>query len=111
VEALGQHVQQEAPDELVRVKPHRLPAVGAADAIVLPAERNRLVVGCNEAAVGTRDKSLPKAAYKGSILARSNSSYACETRLFGIFGPAISRHFSRSHTTLVQILPGKGSTR
>src|SRR5207245_6646168 len=31
VEALGQHVQQEAPDELVRVKPHRLPAARAAD--------------------------------------------------------------------------------
>ena len=40
---------REAPDELVRVKPHRGPALGAADAIVLPAERNRLVVGCNEA--------------------------------------------------------------
>jgi len=38
VETLGQYVQQEAPDELVRVKPHRLPAAGAADAIVLPAE-------------------------------------------------------------------------
>jgi hypothetical protein len=24
VEALGQHVHQEAPDELVRVKPHRV---------------------------------------------------------------------------------------
>ena len=26
VEALGQHVQQKAADDLVRVKPHRLPA-------------------------------------------------------------------------------------
>src|SRR5689334_20085778 len=51
VEALGQHVQQEAPDELVRLKPHRLPAVGSVAAIVLPTERNRLAVGCNEAAV------------------------------------------------------------
>src|SRR6516164_5613236 len=51
VEALGQHVQQEAPDELVRLEPHRLPAIGSADAIVLPTERNRLAVGRNEAAV------------------------------------------------------------
>ena len=51
VEALGQHVQQETPDELVRLEPHRLPAVGAAEAIVLPTKRNRLAVGCNEAAV------------------------------------------------------------
>ena len=29
VEALGQHVHQEAPDKLVRVKPHRLPALDA----------------------------------------------------------------------------------
>jgi hypothetical protein len=28
VEALGQHVHQEAPDKLVRVKPHRLPHFG-----------------------------------------------------------------------------------
>jgi hypothetical protein len=55
VEALGQHVHQEAPDELVRVKPHRLPAARAANAIVLPAERNRAAVGCNEAAVRDGD--------------------------------------------------------
>ena len=55
VEALGQHVQQEAPDELVRVKPHRLPAARAVDAIVLPAERDAGVVGCNEAAVRDGD--------------------------------------------------------
>ena len=40
VEALGQHVQEKAPDELVRVKPHRLPAFGPGDAIILPAERD-----------------------------------------------------------------------
>jgi len=37
------------------VKPHRLPAARAANAIVLPAERNRTVVGCNEAAVRDGD--------------------------------------------------------
>jgi hypothetical protein len=55
VEALGQHVQQEAPDELVRVQPHRLPAARAVAAIVLPAERNRVAVGCHEAAVRDGD--------------------------------------------------------
>jgi hypothetical protein len=48
-------VPQEAPDELVRLKPHRFPAVGAVDAIILPTECNRLVVGCNEAAVRDGD--------------------------------------------------------
>ena len=55
MEALGQHVHQEAPDELVRVKPHRLPAARAVDAIVLAAERDAGVVGCNEAAVRDSD--------------------------------------------------------
>src|SRR6516165_4508488 len=55
VEALGQHVHQEAPDKLVRVKPHRLPAVRAGDAIVLPTERDAGVVGGNEAAVRDGD--------------------------------------------------------
>src|SRR5271157_3050147 len=54
-EALGQHVHKKAPDELVRMKPHRLPAARAVDAIVLPAERNAGVVGCNEAAVRNGD--------------------------------------------------------
>jgi hypothetical protein len=44
MEALGQHVQQEAPDELVRMKPHRLPAEGDAG-----------VIGCNEAVVRDGD--------------------------------------------------------
>ena len=55
MEALGQHVHQEAPDELVRVKPHRLPAARAADAIVFPSERDAGVAGCNEAAVRDGD--------------------------------------------------------
>src|SRR5262245_51592502 len=55
MEALGQDVQQKAPDELVRVKPHRLPAARAVDAIILPAERDAAVIGCNEAAVRDRD--------------------------------------------------------
>ena len=51
VEAPGQHVHEKAADELVRVKPHRLPASRPVDAIILPAERDAGVVGCNEAAV------------------------------------------------------------
>src|SRR5246127_3406328 len=55
VEAVGQHVHQEAPDKLVRVKPDGLPAARAADAIVLPTERDAGVVGGNEAAVRDGD--------------------------------------------------------
>src|SRR6266849_5537810 len=55
MEALGQHVQQEAPDELVRMKSHRLPAPRAVGAVVLPAERDAGVVGCNETAVRDGD--------------------------------------------------------
>ena len=52
---LWQNVQQEAPDELVRVKPHRLPAARAVDAIVLATERDAGVVSGNEAAVRDSD--------------------------------------------------------
>ena len=55
MEALGQHVQEKAADELVRVKPHRLPTARTVDAIVLPAERDAGVVGGNEATVGDGD--------------------------------------------------------
>ena len=37
------------------VKPHRPPAARAVDAVVLPAERDAGVVGCNEAAVRDGD--------------------------------------------------------
>jgi hypothetical protein len=40
MEALGRHMQQEAPDELVQMKPHRLSARRTVGAVVLPAERN-----------------------------------------------------------------------
>jgi hypothetical protein len=55
VEALGQHVHQEAPDELVRVKPHGLPAVRAVDAVVLPAERHAALVEGEQTLVGDGD--------------------------------------------------------
>ena len=55
MEALGQHVHQEAPDKLVRVKPDGLPAARAVGAIVLATERDAGVVGGNEAAVRDGD--------------------------------------------------------
>ena len=55
MKAPGQYVQQESPDELMRMQPHRLPARRAVGAVVLPAEGDAGVVGCNEAAVGDGD--------------------------------------------------------
>ena len=56
MEALGGHVQQEAPDELVLVKPQRLPAVGAVEAIVLASSELQL----GSEIVCLPPKSLPK---------------------------------------------------
>ena len=55
VEASGQHVEEKAPDELVRREPHRLPAVRTVDAVVFPAEGDAGVVGRDEAAVRDGD--------------------------------------------------------
>ena len=55
MEALGQHVKQEAPDELVWVQGHRLPTFRAFDAIVLPVERHAAVVGCDQPPVRDGD--------------------------------------------------------
>src|SRR5215472_1696280 len=58
VEALGQHVHQEAADELMRGERHRLPAVGAVgavDAVVLPPEGDGIGVGGDQSAVGDGD--------------------------------------------------------
>jgi len=52
VEAAGQHVDQEAPDELVRCERHGFPAARTFDAIVLPAERHATVIGGDEPAIG-----------------------------------------------------------
>jgi hypothetical protein len=48
-------VDQEAADELVGVECHRLPAVGAVDAVVLPTEGDAVVVGRDQTAIGDRD--------------------------------------------------------
>ena len=79
VEALGQHVQQETPDELVRVKPHRLPAARAVDAIVLPTERDAGVVGGNclfaiEAFSFARSRTTPMSAATSRRSSRAKAS-------------------------------------
>jgi hypothetical protein len=71
LEAIGQHVQQKAPDELVRVKPHRLPA--ARDAIVLPAERDAGIVGRNEPAVRNGD-AMPVPGVPQHLLESANGT-------------------------------------
>src|SRR5258708_10321637 len=50
VEALGQHVHEEAADELVSCERHRLPLVWPVDAVVLPAEGDAGVVGRDQTA-------------------------------------------------------------
>src|SRR5262245_65003663 len=55
VEAFGQHVREESPDELVGVQCHRLPAFGSVNAVVLPAKGDGVVVGCNQTTIGDGD--------------------------------------------------------
>jgi hypothetical protein len=52
VEALRQHMQEEAPDELMRGKRHDLVSLRPFDAIVLVLERDASGAGGNQAAVG-----------------------------------------------------------
>jgi hypothetical protein len=54
-EAFGKDVDEEASDELMGVQGHRLPAVGSIEAKVFPAERDAVVVGVHEPAVGNSD--------------------------------------------------------
>src|SRR5450759_5287938 len=55
VESAWQDVDQEPPDELVRLKRHGLVAAGSLDPVVFVAERYAGRVGGDEAAVGDRD--------------------------------------------------------
>jgi hypothetical protein len=55
MEAFGQHVEQEPADEFVRMQGHRLPAVGAVDPVVPPAERDAAVGGGHQPAVRDGD--------------------------------------------------------
>ena len=55
VKAVGQHVDQEPADELVGGQPHDLLPVAGLDAVVLPAEGDRLGIGADQAAVRDGD--------------------------------------------------------
>src|ERR1700693_5733679 len=55
VEAVGQHVAEEAADELGRRERHGLEALGPFDAIVLPLEGDAVVVAGDQPAVGDGD--------------------------------------------------------
>ena len=52
VQAFGQHVDEEAADELVCGKRHALVSIAALDAVVLPLEGDALLVEGDQAAVG-----------------------------------------------------------
>jgi hypothetical protein len=66
--------ETEAPDELVRVKPHGLPTARTVDAIVLPAERNRAVDGRHEAAIGDGEGTQVVVIHREDIEASSWTS-------------------------------------
>jgi hypothetical protein len=55
VEAVGQDVDQEPADELVGAEPHDPLPVAGLDPVVLPAERDRVGVGADQAAIGDGD--------------------------------------------------------
>jgi hypothetical protein len=55
MEARRQHVDQEAPDELVSRQRHRLVAGGALDPIVLVLEGDAVLVGGHQLVIGDRD--------------------------------------------------------
>src|SRR5215475_3368766 len=55
VEALGQHMHQEATDELVGVERHHAVSLPTFEAIILPFEGDALVIERDQAAVGDGD--------------------------------------------------------
>ena len=52
VEPLRQHVQQKAPDELIRGERHGLVTLWPLDAVILVFEGDATFTGCDQAAVG-----------------------------------------------------------
>src|SRR5256885_15321321 len=54
VEATGQHMQQKAADEFVRVERHHLMARPAFGAVIFPAEGNATLVERNQSLIGDR---------------------------------------------------------
>lgn len=55
VEAIRQYMQQETPDELVRIKAHDLLAFPAVATVILPSEGYVAVIDLDDAAVGDGD--------------------------------------------------------
>ena len=55
MEALRQHMEEEAADELGRVERHGLVPAGPLDPVVLDLERDAALVGADQAPVGDRD--------------------------------------------------------
>ena len=55
VQALGEHVRQEAPNELAGWQGHGLIAVRPLDPVILPLERDAGFVGCDQPAIGDGD--------------------------------------------------------
>src|SRR5512132_3565359 len=55
VEACGQHMHEEAADELGRRERHGFVALGTFDPVVLALEGDALFVACDQAAVGDGD--------------------------------------------------------
>ena len=55
VKAVGQHVEEEAADELRRCEGHDLVAVAAFCTVILPGEGDAVVVEADQAAVGDGD--------------------------------------------------------
>jgi hypothetical protein len=51
VEACGQHVHEEAPDELMGGKRHHLVALGTFDPVVLPPEGDAFLIARDQAAI------------------------------------------------------------
>jgi hypothetical protein len=65
---LWQDMKQEAPDELMRIKAHRLPTASALHAVVLPAERDAGIVGCNETAVQMATRCVQREKWHSTCL-------------------------------------------
>ena len=85
MEAVGQGVEQEAPDELVGLQTHGLD--GAAVAIVLPGKGDMIVIAVLDAAVGDGD-AMGVAAEIGENLRGSAE------RLLGVDDPIEATHGS-----------------
>ena len=69
VEAVGQAVQQEAANELVRAQRHELGCVAVG--VIAPAEGNACVVGADQAAVGDGDTVRIAAEIGEDVLGRT----------------------------------------